>query len=107
MSALDRVRKKFGNLGEATDKADKRASVSSVSSSPQVSEKFGGSFTPGLEARITAMATRWQYTAADLTEALQCAAADPAAWLAAVQWDEEQARSAERAGRQHPPERFA
>lgn len=42
-----------------------------------------------LEQRIRSMADRWQYTDADLAEALEGAAADPAGWLAAVQDDEE------------------
>lgn len=88
MSALDRVRKKFGNLGGGTDKGDKSPSVSSVAPLSRKTEKLQR--LPGdLERRIRAMGQRWQYTDADLAEAMQCAAADPAAWLRAVQWDEE------------------
>lgn len=41
-----------------------------------------------LERRIRAMATRWQYTPADLTEVLELARQNPAKWLAAVALDE-------------------
>lgn len=59
-------------------------------------------FTRDLQARIRAMAARWQYAPDELTEALECAAADPAAWLAAVELDEEFMASARRVGRKYP-----
>jgi hypothetical protein len=59
------------------------------------------------ERRIREMARRWQYTEAELAEALDCARRDPVAWLGAVELDEEFVACSERAVRAWPPERFS
>lgn len=88
MNALERVRKKYGNLPRATDITDKSPSVSSVSPSPEESEKFSN-LLADLEPRIRAMAHRWDYTPKELRNVLERARANPAVWLSAVAYDEE------------------
>jgi hypothetical protein len=56
-----------------------------------------------LERRVRAMASRWRYSPADLRDALDAARAEPAAWLAAVAWDEELTERAARDGSRWPP----
>lgn len=87
MSVLDRVREKYGNLRSANDRADKSPSVSSVGSQPKESENFS-SLSCEFERRIRAMAERWQYEDAELTEVLTRARRDPAGWTRAVALDE-------------------
>jgi len=87
MSALDRVRKKYGNLPRGTDKTDKSPFGSSVGSSPKEAEKFFPC-PADLERRIRLMAQRWQYTHAELLEVLDLASDDPGVWLRAVVLDE-------------------
>jgi hypothetical protein len=88
MNALERVRKKFGNLPSAPDRTDKSPSVRSVSASPKESEKFSGIF-PDLERRIRAIAVRWHYTDAEVTEVVDLTRADPEKWACAVTLDEQ------------------
>jgi hypothetical protein len=101
MSALDRVREKFGNLEKATDRTDKRPSVSSVSALPRKSGKFGA-LGSALTERIRQMGERWQYSPEDLAQALDAARADPAGWLASVEWDEQLHRKCGRTGLRWP-----
>jgi hypothetical protein len=56
----------------------------------------------GLEARIRAMAVRWDYAPAELVWALNAAAAEPAVWLDCVVADEESAAKQKRAGLELP-----
>ena len=116
MSAIQKVRQKFGNLGEATDrtdrnlpevleipksgtdKADRSPSVSSVSAIPRKVEKLN----PALAERIRAMGARWQYSPEDLADALSAAHIDPAGWLAAAEQDEAFHLTATRAGMKYP-----
>lgn len=58
--------------------------------------------TLDLEARIRAMAARWQYSPDDLAEAFTAASTDPAGWLVAVDQDEKFHRNACRAGMAYP-----
>lgn len=44
--------------------------------------------TPDLERRIRAMAQRWQYSDAELTDVLGRARLDPTGWMCAVALDE-------------------
>lgn len=78
MSALDQVRKKFGNLQSGTSKGSKSPSAGSAGSSPKESEKFSP-LPPDLERRIRLMARRWEYSRARR---------DPAAWTRAEALDE-------------------
>ncbi len=125
MSALAKVREKFGNLPAGTDKADKSPSVSSVSASreesqfsrardwghangslafgpPHADSRFPRLAAINLVRRIRAMALRWQYTADDLAYALEDAQARSETWLACCEWDEQLHDKARRAGMRWP-----
>lgn len=87
MNALERVREKFKTPQYGTDKTDKRASVSSVSShSGQI--RNIQPLDAELERRIRTMARRWRYSETDLAEVLALAADDSPRWLVAVNLDE-------------------
>ena len=88
MNALEKVRKKYGNLLRGTDITDKSPSVSFVSASDKDIEKFS-TLPAELERRIRAMAHRWEYTPAELHDVLERARANPAGWISAVAYDEE------------------
>ena len=101
MSILDSVRSKFKSPMSGTDKADIRPSGSSVSPRPKENENYGQasvasvSTSPeeiqnlnALADRIRAMADRWQYSDAELAEALAGATADPDSWTRWVEHDE-------------------
>lgn len=88
MNALERVRKKYGNVLRGTDITDKSPSVSFVSASDKDIEKFSA-LPAELERRICAMAARWNYSPEDYTDVLERAKRDPAAWEQAVSLDEE------------------
>lgn len=55
-----------------------------------------------LARRIRAMGDRWQYTAEDLTYALEDAQARSETWLACCEWDEQIHDKARRAGMRWP-----
>jgi hypothetical protein len=55
-----------------------------------------------LARRIRVMGARWDYTADDLTWALDAAERDPAAWLIGCAADEAQANTAARASMKYP-----
>ena len=88
MNALERVRKKFGNVRLETDKTDKSPFVSSVGSSSKEPENFKP-LDGELERRVRLMALRWQYNSEELADVLIRAAQDPAAWSSCVSLDEE------------------
>jgi hypothetical protein len=115
MSALQRVREKFGNTDGVTDKTarsstevwetprastdrtDKSPSASSVSANYMDCKKFAA-LSADLEQRIRSMASRWKYSPDELADALAAARTNTAAWLSAVDFDERLHAKLTRAG---------
>lgn len=78
---------KDSHAGTRMDKGDSRDSRDSQGSGAAHTEKRY--LSPGLESRIRAMGSRWDYAEEELAQALDAARNDPEGWLRVVEADEE------------------
>lgn len=88
MSKLAALLQSRGVTAATSATSATRRSESSRSSESSSGVPSNLSFTPDLEQRICAMAQRWQYSAAELTDVLTRARIDPAYWAVRVIEDE-------------------